>query len=146
MNDEMRKALEADGEKLRQMTGQDHGPVWKCAGCGKPGLEHCCDCVTDVVCRVNETTHEHAVKTRRPKTWEQLAGQFFHDERGLRLRILRLERALREIQSDAASVLDPENKPGYELREYAEQIHAMAASALSSGDPIKNEAPVSQAT
>ncbi len=26
MTDEMRKALEADGEKLRQMTGEDHGP------------------------------------------------------------------------------------------------------------------------
>jgi DnaJ-class molecular chaperone len=26
MTDEMMKALEADGEKLRQLTGQDHGP------------------------------------------------------------------------------------------------------------------------
>lgn len=26
MSDEMRKALEADGEKLRQLTGEDHGP------------------------------------------------------------------------------------------------------------------------
>ena len=26
MNDEMMKALAADGEKLRGMTGQDHGP------------------------------------------------------------------------------------------------------------------------
>lgn len=25
---EMQKALEADGEKLRQLTGQDHGPVF----------------------------------------------------------------------------------------------------------------------
>lgn len=25
---EMQKALESDGEKLRQLTGQDHGPVW----------------------------------------------------------------------------------------------------------------------
>ena len=27
-NDEMMRALEADGEKLRQMTGEDHGPVF----------------------------------------------------------------------------------------------------------------------
>ena len=26
MNREMLKALEADGEKLRQLTGEDHGP------------------------------------------------------------------------------------------------------------------------
>jgi hypothetical protein len=26
MDDEMTKALEADGEKLRQLTGEDHGP------------------------------------------------------------------------------------------------------------------------
>jgi hypothetical protein len=26
MSDEMRRALEADGEKLRQLTGRDHGP------------------------------------------------------------------------------------------------------------------------
>ena len=25
---EMRKALEADGEKLRQQTGKDHGPIF----------------------------------------------------------------------------------------------------------------------
>lgn len=25
---EMQKALEADGEKLRQLTGEDHGPRW----------------------------------------------------------------------------------------------------------------------
>lgn len=36
---------------------------WKCAGCGKPGLERTCDCVTDVVCRVMPGSyHEHAVK------------------------------------------------------------------------------------
>lgn len=26
---EMQKALEADGEKLRQLTGEDHGPIWQ---------------------------------------------------------------------------------------------------------------------
>jgi hypothetical protein len=26
MDDEMRRALEADGEKLRQLTGKEHGP------------------------------------------------------------------------------------------------------------------------
>ena len=25
---EMQKALEADGEKLRQLTGEDHGPIF----------------------------------------------------------------------------------------------------------------------
>lgn len=74
------------------------------------------------------------------KTWEQLAGQFFHDERGLRLRVLRLEKALREIQLHAAEPLQAENRPGYELREFCEEVHAMAASALSSGEPVKNEA------
>ncbi len=36
MNDEMMKALEADGEKLRQLTGEDHGPHFlpEVRGCG----------------------------------------------------------------------------------------------------------------
>lgn len=34
MNREMMKALEADGEKLRQLTGEDHGPWGVCDGCG----------------------------------------------------------------------------------------------------------------
>lgn len=38
-DEEMMRALEADGEKLRQMTGEDHGPIWletcpKCDGLG----------------------------------------------------------------------------------------------------------------
>lgn len=40
---------------------------WKCAGCGAPGLERSCDCVTDVVCLVTPTTHEHAVKIEPPR-------------------------------------------------------------------------------
>lgn len=27
---EMQKALESDGEKLRQLTGEDHGPIFPC--------------------------------------------------------------------------------------------------------------------
>jgi len=38
LDDEMMKALEADGEYLRQMTGEDHGPyffdVCGCIECG----------------------------------------------------------------------------------------------------------------
>ena len=37
--DEMARALEADGEKLRQLTGEDHGP-WRvvlCEACGSEG-------------------------------------------------------------------------------------------------------------
>lgn len=40
MSKEMQKALEADGEKLRQLTGEDHGPWWledvdeTCPTCG----------------------------------------------------------------------------------------------------------------
>ena len=37
MTEEMKKALEADGEKLRQLTGEDHGPWevvgWPCPSC-----------------------------------------------------------------------------------------------------------------
>lgn len=33
MDDEMMKALEADGEKLRQLTGEDHGPFALCPTC-----------------------------------------------------------------------------------------------------------------
>ena len=33
---EMMAALEADGEKLRQLTGAEHGPFEICDGCGKP--------------------------------------------------------------------------------------------------------------
>lgn len=37
---EMERALEADGEKLRQLTGEDHGPWWPvtcpvCDGAGE---------------------------------------------------------------------------------------------------------------
>lgn len=37
---EMMKALEADGEYLRQMTGEDHGPFFfiDCEACGGAGL------------------------------------------------------------------------------------------------------------
>lgn len=39
MDKEMMKALELDGEKLRQLTGQDHGPeFWAdCPECGGEG-------------------------------------------------------------------------------------------------------------
>ncbi len=43
MNREMMQALEADGEKLRQLTGEDHGPVFlsdlpaPCPECGGDG-------------------------------------------------------------------------------------------------------------
>lgn len=33
-DDEMMAALEADGEYLRQMTGEDHGPWGLCCHCG----------------------------------------------------------------------------------------------------------------
>lgn len=36
-----------------------HAEQWKCAGCGAPGLERSCDCVTDVVCLVTPSTHKH---------------------------------------------------------------------------------------
>ena len=45
MNKEMQRALELDGEKLRQLTGEDHGPIfiYECENClGMP--EHGCYC------------------------------------------------------------------------------------------------------
>ncbi len=41
-DNEMMKALEADGEYLRQMTGEDHGPVFlvTCEACGGEGVFH----------------------------------------------------------------------------------------------------------
>lgn len=49
MNDEMMRALEVDGEKLRQLTGEDHGPFLWCpceyAPCYLPECrEHGCMC------------------------------------------------------------------------------------------------------
>ena len=52
MNKEMMRALEADGEKLRQLTGEDHGPwdpddLWRCDVCGadtRPGYLVCVQC------------------------------------------------------------------------------------------------------
>lgn len=62
MGKEMQKALEADGEKLRQLTGEDHGPefyyddsdeddeMWEAemncsmdrhGQCGQAGSEYC---------------------------------------------------------------------------------------------------------
>jgi len=35
-DDEMMRALEADGEKLRQLTGEDHGPF--CPDCMGTGM------------------------------------------------------------------------------------------------------------
>ena len=44
---EMQKALEADGEKLRQLTGEDHGPEFEdydgCWNCGGEGVVYCCE-------------------------------------------------------------------------------------------------------
>ncbi|MCJ8518976.1 fructose/tagatose bisphosphate aldolase [Pseudorhizobium tarimense] len=51
---EMQKALEADGEYLRQMTGEDHGPYFidddseDCWNCGGEGfvsecIDGCCE-------------------------------------------------------------------------------------------------------
>lgn len=51
---EMQKALEADGEKLREMTGEDHGPWFfddpgeDCGNCGGEGyvfdcIDGCCE-------------------------------------------------------------------------------------------------------
>lgn len=42
---EMMKALEADGEKLRQLTGEDHGPDFLddcCPNCGGEGVIYSC--------------------------------------------------------------------------------------------------------
>lgn len=43
--DEMEKALIADGEKLRQLTDEDHGP-WSAECCGQHrwGGAHCVSC------------------------------------------------------------------------------------------------------
>jgi hypothetical protein len=49
---EMQKALEADGDKLRQLTGEDHGPTFgdyhddfeeECPNCGGEGVIYCCE-------------------------------------------------------------------------------------------------------
>jgi hypothetical protein len=53
---EMQKALEADGEKLRQMTGEDHGPYFfnfeeedaECWDCGGEGVVY--DCFEEWAC------------------------------------------------------------------------------------------------
>ena len=39
-DDEMMKALELDGEYLRQMTGEEHGPIFlvSCEACGGEGI------------------------------------------------------------------------------------------------------------
>ena len=63
---EMQRALEADGEKLRQLTGEDHGPFdvaelpnsseCRCGRCGNPipkrsfrnpAWERCLRCIAD---------------------------------------------------------------------------------------------------
>jgi hypothetical protein len=45
---EMERALEADGEKLRQLTGEDHGPWSECDYCGGTGLQ--AGCFEDTCC------------------------------------------------------------------------------------------------
>jgi DNA-binding XRE family transcriptional regulator len=71
MNSEMMRALEADGEKLRQLTCEDHGPEFlgTCDGCGASlslasfpeGEGFVCACKRDTVivadkdpCEMNE--------------------------------------------------------------------------------------------
>lgn len=41
---EMQKALEADGEKLRQLTGKDHGPVFMDFYKWESAEHRACDC------------------------------------------------------------------------------------------------------
>lgn len=43
-DDEMQRALEADGEKLRQLTGQDHGPFPTVYDEPYPGYAPCPHC------------------------------------------------------------------------------------------------------
>ena len=62
---------------------------WKCSGCGKPGLERSCECVTDIVCRVSGEKHEHAVKTTpEPKRVRTLPdGVYIHKLTGRAYRV-----------------------------------------------------------
>jgi hypothetical protein len=62
-DDEMMKALEKDGEYLRQMTGEDHGPYFiynaECVQCGAP-LPSPSDATCDSCLRsaADATTHD----------------------------------------------------------------------------------------
>lgn len=52
LDKEMTDALKADGDKLRQLTGEDHGPMYyiECAVCGEfwfskePDCDECPEC------------------------------------------------------------------------------------------------------
>lgn len=46
-------------------------------------------------------------------------------------RMKKLETGLRLIQLHAGAILEADSRPGYELREFAEEVHAMAASTLT---------------
>jgi hypothetical protein len=65
--DEMRRALEADGEKLRALTGEEHGPLqlFTCDICGGEGvvptgrMSHSVDSATiDPPFEITETCRE----------------------------------------------------------------------------------------
>lgn len=56
---EMQAALEADGEKLRQLTGEDHGPYFDVALEPPQHWFTCDDCGGSGVYAVRVTVYEH---------------------------------------------------------------------------------------
>ncbi len=69
---EMQEALEADGEKLRQMTGQDHGPVFL----GPPQQWYVCDaCDGEGFIPRRVTVYEHGCGFPHDDTHEEPCGK-----------------------------------------------------------------------
>ncbi len=68
-DDEMMRALEADGEKLRAMTGEDHGPWDIGTGCIECGAD--LPSPSDAVCSGCLETYAAVMRNARPCHGEQ---------------------------------------------------------------------------
>lgn len=66
MDREMMKALEMDGEKLRQLTGEDHGP-W-CPNCLGDGCLTVWHDITESMTDAHEEECPECKGTGRPQT------------------------------------------------------------------------------
>lgn len=58
MSDEMKRALEADGDKLRQLTGEDHGPFLMKCDDECPGDD---SCGARLICMCGSEMEDHGI-------------------------------------------------------------------------------------
>lgn len=101
---------------------------WHCAGCGAPGMQRSCDCVTDVICRCIDGKHEHGVKKGSRNIAPPLAA-----ERNPYAATMTEEQLFDDWWARTGKGLDPdtEDVPWYDKRKGLAQAAFAAAMAQS---------------